>query len=286
MNIIFSDIDGTFQDLGADVPQINIDAIKALQKNQDKFVFVTGRGLEMVEELQEASGLACDAIFANGAGLKKVGQAATYQNCLSIDTLERILPILDAENILYFVHTTHEVLIHPVKQYHRNLQELRESLTYMGEQGISLMDYKTNYFEESCYHVADMIAFLTKHPDRAILKVELMEASDTKHQLLREKLKSPLVTVFTSFVKTLEIVHPLSSKGSAIQNYLKDYTDVTSFGFGDGENDLPMFEVVDVAVAVENATEHIKQSSHHQTVSCQEGGVGKFIFEKILLNEQ
>lgn len=72
MNIIFSDIDGTFQDLGADVAQINIDAVEALQKNQDKFVFVTGRGFEMVEELQEGSGLACDAIFANGAGLKKL----------------------------------------------------------------------------------------------------------------------------------------------------------------------------------------------------------------------
>ena len=34
MNIIFSDIDGTFQDLGADVAQINIDAVEALQKNQ------------------------------------------------------------------------------------------------------------------------------------------------------------------------------------------------------------------------------------------------------------
>lgn len=55
MNIIFSDIDGTFQDLGADIAQINIDAIDALQKHQDKFVFVTGRGLEMVEEMQEAS---------------------------------------------------------------------------------------------------------------------------------------------------------------------------------------------------------------------------------------
>ena len=182
MNIIFSDIDGTFQDLGADVAQINIDAVEALQKNQDKFVFVTGRGFEMVEELQEGSGLACDAIFANGAGLKKVGQVATYQNCLSIDTLERILPIIDAENILYFVHTTHEVLMHPVKQYNENLQNLRESLTYMGEQGISLMDYKTNYFEESCYHVTDIVAFLREHPDRDILKVELMEASDTKHQ--------------------------------------------------------------------------------------------------------
>ena len=39
MNIIFSDIY----------------VVEVLQKHQDKFVFVTGRGLEMVEEMQEAS---------------------------------------------------------------------------------------------------------------------------------------------------------------------------------------------------------------------------------------
>lgn len=286
MNIVFSDVDGTFQDLGVETPQINIDAVKALQARGDHFVFVTGRGFGLVEQMEQELGLDCDVIFGNGAGLKEVGKPAVYRNCLSLTTLKKMIPILEEESILYFIHTDQEVLIQPVDKYRKNLQDLRESMTFMGDQGTLLMDYKTTYFEESCHHVEDIVEFLETHPERVIVKVELMEASEEKHQLLREKLSSETTYVFTSFVKTLEIVNPLSTKGAAIQNYLKNYPDVTSFGIGDGENDLPMLEVVDVAVAVANATESVKEKSHRLTVSCNEGGVGKFIFEELLSNEK
>ncbi|MGM0125333.1 hypothetical protein IGI37_002731 [Enterococcus sp. AZ194] len=282
MNIVFADIDGTFQGMGAPVPQINIDAVTELQKRGDHFVFVTGRGYGLVEPLQKELGLDCDVIFGNGAGLKEIGKKATYRNCLSLPTLKKMLPILDELNILYFIHTDDEVLMQPIDNYRQNLQELRESMTFMGDKGTMLMDFKTNYFEKDCHHVSDIATFLEEHPERVIVKVELMEASEEKHQLLREKLSSADTYVFESYVKTLEIVNPLSTKGAAIQSYLKKFSDVTSYGLGDGENDLAMLEVVDVAVAVENATDRVKEKSHRIAPSCEEGGVGKFIFEEIL----
>lgn len=44
MQIVFSDIDGTFQEMGQPVPEINKTAINYLKAQGDHFVFVTGRG--------------------------------------------------------------------------------------------------------------------------------------------------------------------------------------------------------------------------------------------------
>lgn len=282
MNIVFSDVDGTFQDLGVPVPQINIDAVKRLQEAGDHFVFVTGRGIGLVEQMEQEIGIDCDVIFGNGAGFKARGKFPTYSNCLSIDTLRLLLPILDEENILYFIHTDTEVVIQPVEKYEVHLQKLRESLSFMGNQGRLLMDYKTEYFKEQCYHVENVIGFFEAHPERTIVKIELMEASDKKHEILRERLTIKDTYVFTSFIKTLEIVNPLSTKGAAIRSYLEKLPHDLSFGIGDGENDLTMFETVDVAVAVANASDTVKNKSHKTTLSCNEGGVGKFIFDEIL----
>lgn len=282
MNIVFSDVDGTFQDLGIPVPQININAVKRLQENGDHFVFVTGRGIGLVEKMEEELNLDCDVIFGNGAGFKERGKAPQYSNCLSLETLKILLPILEKENILYFIHTDKEVLIQPIDKYRVHLKNLRESLRFMGEQGVTLMDFKTEYFLEHCDHVENMLDFFESHPERKIVKVELMEASEEKHRVLKEQLKSEKTYVFTSFVKTLEIVNPLSTKGAAIRSYLERLPSAHSFGIGDGENDLTMFEAVDISVAVANASDVVKNKSDKLTLSCGEGGVGKFIFDEVL----
>lgn len=172
-----------------------------------------------------------------------------------------------------------------VENYRGNLADLRESMEFMGEQRHFLMDFKTNYFEETCHHVTDVVEFFEANPERVIVKVELMEASDDKHQILREKLSSADSYVFKSYVKTLEIVNPASTKGAAIQSYMKKYPGATSYGLGDGENDLPMLEVVDISVAVDNATDAVKEKSDRIVASCEDGGVGQFIFEEILANK-
>lgn len=279
MNIVFSDIDGTFQGLGLPVAPINLEAVDYLKARGDHFVFVTGRGIDMVEMMQEELGISCDIIFGNGAGLKKDGETATYRNCLTLSDLEAVLPILEGLGLLYFVHTDKETVIPTVDRFDQNLADLAESLGSLGETGKQIMAYKKDYFENECHQVPDVLAFFKAQRDRHIVKIELMEASDRKHEVVRDQLSALTVFFFSSFVHTLEIVNPLSTKGAAIRSYLQDFTAYKSFGIGDGENDLPMFEAVNVAVAMENAPEDIKDKCDVVTESCESGGVGKFIFD-------
>jgi Cof subfamily protein (haloacid dehalogenase superfamily) len=54
--------------------------------------------------------------------------------------------------------------------------------------------------------------------------------------------------------------------------------------FGDGPNDIPMFELIKHSVAPANAVEQVKGKAAHHTDSVQEGGVGNFL-KKHLIEE-
>ncbi|MDH6363579.1 Cof subfamily protein (haloacid dehalogenase superfamily) [Enterococcus sp. PF1-24] len=283
MKVVFSDVDGTFQDLGETVPEINIKAVKEMQAAGHHFVFVTGRGYDLVQNMQTELGIDCDVIFGNGAGLKEMGKAPQYTNCLDLATCRKIVEILEEENIFYFFHTDQEVIVKPMKYYQQHMQALRESLLPMGEQGERLMDFKEDYFENNCLHHEEPLNFLAEHPERHIVKIELMLPDDAEHPRLIAALSSEETYVFNSFYKTLEIVNPKSTKGTAIVEYLKSFDVEKTYGIGDGGNDLPMLEVVDVAVAVANASDEVKAQADLIVDSCLDGGVGQFIYQYILM---
>lgn len=282
MNIVFCDIDGTFQDLAGEVPQVNYDAITALQKQGDHFVFISGRGYEQLNELMNELDSECDVIFSNGGGYKLVGQPVQYNHCLSIEESEKAIAILEARNIFYHIHTNKGIILKSVDHYESNILALRQKLEPMGKAGQQIMDFKESFFKEQCQHVEDPYHYLVEHPELKVMKIELMEASDEEHLVLRELLASESVDVFSSFTQCLEIVNSKSSKGNAINEFMKDFPDARSYGIGDGENDLPMLEVVDIPVAVGNAKESVKEKCQRIIGDCLDGGVGTFIFEEII----
>lgn len=282
MNIVFCDIDGTFQDLGAEVPQVNYDAIYALQKQGDHFVFISGRGYAQLSELMDELNSECDVIFSNGGGHKLVGEPIQYNHCLSITECEKAITILEARNIFYHIHTNEGIILKDVENYTTNILALREKLEPMGETGKQIMDFKEAFFKEQCQHVEDPLRHLMEHPELKVMKIELMEASDQEHERLRELLSSESVDVFSSFTQCLEVVETKSSKGNAIKEFMTNYPNARSYGIGDGENDLAMLAVVDIPVAVGNAKEIVKQQCQHIVGDCLDGGVGQFIFKEII----
>ncbi|MDA9472118.1 HAD-IIB family hydrolase [Enterococcus sp. 5H] len=282
MNVIFCDIDGTFQDLGVEVPQINYDAIYALQKQGDHFVFITGRGYAQLADLMAELESECDVIFSNGGGYKLVGERIQYNHCLSLEECTKAITVLEERNIFYHIHTNEGIILRPVENYEMNILALREKLAPLGETGKQIMDFKESFFEEQCQHVDNPLRYLAEHPELKVMKIELMEASDEEHQILRSLLGSDSAYVFSSFIQCLEVVNPKSSKGYAIKEFMNKFPDAVSYGIGDGENDLAMLEVVDIPVAVGNAKEVVKEQCRHIVGNSVDGGVGKFIFDTII----
>ncbi|WP_086350334.1 HAD-IIB family hydrolase [Candidatus Enterococcus clewellii] len=282
MNVVFCDIDGTFQDIGGDIPAINFEAIEALQKQGDHFVFISGRGYEQLHELLGMLKGDCDVIFSNGAGYRLMGEEPIYRAWLSLEKCREAAAFLEQREVFYFIHTDEGIIMKPYELYTKNFSALREKMMVMGETGKKIMDFKENFFANDCLHVADPIAYLEEHPELKALKIEIMEASDEELDYLRTELNGEDTYVFSSYFQCLEIVNPISSKGHAVNHFMAEFPDGKSYGIGDGENDLAMLATVDVAVAVENAQENVKEQAHIIAPHCLEGGVGQFIFEHLI----
>lgn len=282
MKTVFCDVDGTFYNYGDTIPQINLDAIKALQEQGDHFVFVSGRSPEQILYFLDENEIKCDIIFGNGAGYKLANEDANYEFCLNQNEIVDIIKLLDEENIFYHVHTSAGIYLRPMSLYSNHISELREWFNSMGDYGKKVMDFKENYFTEECSHVDSVPAFLEQHPELHVLKIEFMEASDEHIEKIKDKLSKMGFFVYSSFHTQMEIVHEKCSKGNAIRSYLERFPSLTTYGFGDEENDLPMLEAVDVPIAVANAKQSVKDRSKVIVEDANAGGVGKYIFAELI----
>ncbi|WP_031543362.1 Cof-type HAD-IIB family hydrolase [Mesoplasma photuris] len=92
------------------------------------------------------------------------------------------------------------------------------------------------------------------------------------------------VQVYTE--RVIEICPKGINKGSAVKNicdYLNIGEEVVKYAFGDGPNDFPMFEAVEVGVAMANAIQELKSSADDVTeFSNEEDGVARYIYKNIL----
>lgn len=75
-----------------------------------------------------------------------------------------------------------------------------------------------------------------------------------------------------------------SSKGNAISNFF-DISKYESYAFGDGENDLEMFDVVDVSVAMKNSCDAALKHAKYTCDRDDQDGIYKFLVERKLIKE-
>lgn len=77
----------------------------------------------------------------------------------------------------------------------------------------------------------------------------------------------------------LELHDPDTNKGTALNFICKELniSPKNCLVFGDGENDISMFNVAGYSVAMGNGMEKAKEAATYMTVTNDEGGVGVFL---------
>lgn len=129
--------------------------------------------------------------------------------------------------------------------------------------------------------VGDLRKFLREEPTK-VLFIGHNEELDDFHLELQEKYPQLHITKSKSYY--LEVMHPLATKGHALQ-YLAAILDIPMeqvIAIGDSYNDVDMINAAGLGVAMGNSWDKVKEIADYVTYTHDEDGVAKVINKFIL----
>lgn len=255
IKIIFSDFDYTLMDYYSDknyFDDYQIDVIKKVQEKGIKFCIVSGRCLSFFEQFPNLMEVVDYIIGSNGSSIYDVkNKEYVYTKLIEKDEFNKLVD--------YAIDNRFNFILNCIGNRYQcgNFSDM------------NLLNYETNK-EYDCEQV---ILFL--HKDYADDFVKHMEYYKT-------------VCVnnagFWGDTCTFDVNDKSISKGYAIEylcdslNFEKDDT----IAFGDGINDISMFDAVGKGIAVGNAQDSVKNQADDVTLSYDNNGVFKYIENNIL----
>lgn len=254
--MIFSDFDNTMMNYYGNknfFDEYRIKVLKKLKNKGIKFSVVTGRSILFFLQFPELLEVIDYIIGSNGACIYDVrNKKVIYNSVIDYDILGQL--------------TNYCV----IKQYSFILNCMDKRYLF-GEWNNSVNAYQ--YVLGNKYGCDQMIiSFSKKYKDEIINSIEYFK-----------KIKINNVADWDDSY-SIDINNIGVSKGNSIvwlcNKYNIDMKD--TIAFGDGSNDLSMFEVVDKGFAVGNASDNVKNMASGVINNSDEDGIYKYIEENIL----
>lgn len=248
---IFFDIDGTILNTikGKTAPSEKlVEALHQLHQQGHLCYIASGRPYtQLTEEIKK---LPFDGfILCNGAMVLENDQVV-YSNSFPKEKIKEIVTTFDQMKSPYTLVSSKESFI--PKKYAKYFSYLR-------------------LFNIPMTETSDEIDL----DNNEIIKIETSRTKRKAVEYIENLEKEGYVVHSYKMFSTYEINMPNVSKGNAIQEVLKQHHIPleNSIAFGDGENDLEMLKTVNVGVAMENASDHVKKVADRVTESCANDGV-------------
>jgi Cof subfamily protein (haloacid dehalogenase superfamily) len=263
--MIFLDLDGTLFDDHKNIPEYNTIAIHEALAQGHKVIICTGRPLCSAKRLFPQLGMeqdGCYAITFNGGLIYDIfHEKILFKQSLPSEHAKYLFHKAEEQGIYIQAYSDHTILCPSDRKegldYSKRLKIDREIVSDI---------YKTLDHEASCKALA--IVETHKHQRLEDFRKSLSDWSIGK------------VNMFFSCNEYLEIVPLGISKGDAIR-FLADYLNIpiaNTIAVGDAENDITMLKAAGLGVAMQNATEEIKQIAGYVTeLDNNQGGVGEVI---------
>ena len=232
------------------------------------FTVATGRTTDAAEKIMDGVELRIPIITFNGAVLYDAKQEHFIKVCwMDPDAVKQILAILKTHNSSCLMY---QLVEDKLVSYYETLDH--EPIRFFVE------DRKTRFNSTFC-----MVHDLREIPLEHVVCFSLIDIYDRLkpvHDALRTV--PGISTTLVDSSKTiglwwLEIFSAEASKATAVQFLRETYGYKRIVCFGDNYNDLPMFEICDVRVAVENALDEVKAAADCICESHDEDGVVKWI---------
>lgn len=267
--IVFIDIDGTLVNDEKIVPEENIETIKKLKEYGIEVVLASGRPYHSIEKNSKQVGAVPYIIGSNGGIVANfVEDKKIFSTSIEKEIAIEILKLIQKNNIYCTVTISGNLMVedeqYSITRENRNELVLVTSLEEYLEKNdgpvikFSLMAEKKEKLNEMREEIIDKFNIEVTEIDEFMIP--------KKYRKAENNYKLPYI---------MDIMPKGISKAKAIEELCK-YLDIElskTVVFGDGLNDIEMFNVGGYKVAMGNAAEKIKDLADIVTKSNNEAGV-------------
>ncbi|WP_087972313.1 Cof-type HAD-IIB family hydrolase [Oceanobacillus rekensis] len=274
MKLIAIDLDGTLLSEDGSISNENRDAILKVQGRGDIIVISSGRSLHDTKQILQDAMLDCPIITGNGA--VAFDSDKILQNLyLEPEVIGELMDILDGDKLYYELYTNKGVYVEEggrelLNKEIKRLHGLDADLEVEAANRIVEIQYEQNGLTfVPNYRSID-------YKPLEVYKIFILSFDKEKLLKLRGNLQERKdISITTSGQQKLEIGNRESSKGNALQ-FIANHFGVpieNTVAIGDNLNDLSMFNVAGISIAMGNAEEVVKEQATFITTNCSEGGV-------------
>ena len=263
------DLDGTVLDSLDRISNENLNAFKLLGESGIKLVVATGRSHLLIKEYLYDMDIKTPVIACNGGLiLDNSSGEIIYKKLIPQELVKAIINFCGERQIEYLLYTTDTVF------HNRNNKRIEK-----------FIKYSTAARDEFKIPIQ-----IIEDADKGnIIQSTIKILITTGSFSLMEELsllfnKDDELTIVSSMNGLIDIMASNTTKGNAL-TYLAEFMGMDlekTVVFGDNYNDISMFEVAGMGIAVENAEEELKNVATYVTLSNEESGVGYAINKYVL----
>ncbi len=258
--VFFFDIDGTLLPHGNEkgVDPKTVYALNCLKEAGHDVVLATGKSESMIPDNIKSLG-ANTHITMNGAQIV-INNEVRHVEQVSRDSLEKLKDIARQNGLMLGCQKRDEYYIVDINF---NLEKASEVLSVVS---LDVPDVRADFAKTD---LISQLWFLGDHSN-----LDFNQPIIDGHKLLKWNDQG------------CDIVIDYVSKAFAIEKYLDivyPNTEVETYAFGDGNNDIEMLQLVTNGVAMGNAVDNLKNVADEVTDTCENLGVYKYLLNKGLI---
>ena len=285
MKLIAIDLDGTLLQLDGTISEVNRQAIDRVQEAGHRVTICSGRALHDILEILRKNQIEASIIAGNGALVyhEKILQHLT----LPVPIVRKLIEWAESTDLYYEIYTNEGIL--SPEHGRKLLEKERDQLLAMDSRKNreSLNRKIAIQFDQ---HHLQIVPDLKKldFAKNAPYKFYICSFFPEKRQTFQEKLAElDNVSLTSGASAVIEVGHPDASKAFGLK-YLADYFHIplkNTVAIGDNLNDISMFQVAGISIAMANGREEAKQAATYVTKSRDEDGVA-YALKKYVLGDK
>ncbi|WP_462258457.1 HAD family hydrolase [Vagococcus teuberi] len=269
--IAFFDIDGTLCDSSGQVLPSSKESIQAFRDKGNLTYICTGRSKpEILDSILEVG---FDGIIGAGGGYIVINDEVVKHQTMDERIVREVLSYFKEHDIGYYLETNDG--LYGSDNCVRKIREEIKTIAEKTNQDYDGLAEKVSWFE----------AVLEEHKNDEVDYTNVNKISFINNTVSFSDVADKFGDECYMYHSTVELFGPESGeiavkgvdKKLAIEYVLNKLgmTKEQTIAFGDGDNDIVMFEAVDYSIAMDNATDNLKKIASEITDSTDDDGIAK-----------